>query len=269
MRRTAALVAVGTMLVGAGTAQAITFGQPDGNRHPNVGALLADWDEESPGPDILCSGTLVGSDVYLTAGHCTAFLESVGIEQVWVTFEPDYDEDAERPRGLIPGTFVTHPEFGFSGPGGASDPHDMAVVLLERSARTSPATLPTLGLLDDLRAQGELQDATFTAVGYGTVRDDKTGGPHAFSFDGIRRFALQSFSALEPAWLKLSQQPSTGDGGTCFGDSGGPHFLGGVESNLLVSITVTGDAMCRASDKTYRLDTAAARDFLDDFVPVP
>ena len=50
---------------------------------------------------------------------------------------------------------------------------------------------------------------------------------------------------------------------------GRPHFLGGVTSNLLVSITVTGDAMCRATDKTYRLDTASARAFLDDFVTLP
>ena len=63
--------------------------------------------------------------------------------------------------------------------------------------------------------------------------------------------------------------PSTGSGGTCFGDSGGPHFLGGATSNLLVSITVIGDAMCRATDKTYRLDTASARAFLDDFVTLP
>jgi hypothetical protein len=54
-------------------------------------------------------------------------------------------------------------------------------------------------------------------------------------------------------------EPSTGSGGTCYGDSGGPHFLGGVESNLIVSITVTGDAMCRATDKTYRLDTPSGQ----------
>jgi hypothetical protein len=42
-----------------------------------------------------------------------------------------------------------------------------------------------------------------------------------------------------------------------------------VTSNLIVSITITGDAWCRASDKTYRLDTASARDFLDDFVTLP
>lgn len=271
MRRLAVLVLLSFLgaAVAVGPAQAITFGQPDGNLHPNVGALLADWDPESPGPDIVCSGTLIDSDVYLTAGHCTSFLESVDIQQVWVTFAPEYDEDDASPDGILSGSYVTHPEFGFSGPGGFSDPHDMAVVLLDTSPGIAPAALPTLNVLDELKDAHELQGQTFTAVGYGTVREDKTGGPHAFFFDGIRRFALQSYLSLQPSWLLLSMQPSTGDGGTCFGDSGGPHFLGGVESNVIVSITVTGDAMCRATDKTYRLDTASARGFLDDFVALP
>jgi hypothetical protein len=36
-----------------------------------------------------------------------------------------------------------------------------------------------------------------------------------------------------------------------------------------VSIAIAGDAWCRASDKTYRLDTPAARAFLDDLVRLP
>jgi hypothetical protein len=49
----------------------------------------------------------------------------------------------------------------------------------------------------------------------------------------------------------------------------GDYFLGGVDSDLVVSITITGDAWCRASDKTYRVDTPAARGFLDDYVALP
>jgi hypothetical protein len=60
-----------------------------------------------------------------------------------------------------------------------------------------------------------------------------------------------------------------GRGDTCYGDSGGPHFLGGMTSNLIVSLTVTGDAMCRATDKTYRLDTPSAQEFLSRFGLVP
>jgi secreted trypsin-like serine protease len=261
------LLAVAALLLPAATANAITFGQPDGNLHPNVGALLADYDPDSPGPDVLCSGTLIAPTVFLTAAHCTAFLEAEGISQVWVTFAPTYDEDATTTAGLLAGSYVTHPEFGS---GGAADTHDIAVVLLQQApVGITPAQLPTAGLLDELQASHQLRSQTFTAVGYGTVREDKTGGPHAFFFDAIRRYALQSALNLEKAWLLLSMNPSTGSGGTCYGDSGGPHFLGGVESNLIVSITITGDAMCRATDKTYRLDTAAARDFLDDFVTLP
>jgi secreted trypsin-like serine protease len=258
----AVMVIVATAAV---PARAITFGQPDGSRHPQVGALLADYDDESPGPEVLCSGTLIAPSVFLTAGHCTDFLESEGISQVWVTFVSAYDEDSAAPGGLVSGTYVTHPDYGYSGKGGHSDPHDLAVVLLDSPVGITPAQLPTAGLLDQLNLRGR----TFTAVGYGTVREIKTTGPHAFFFDVVRRYALQSFLSLQPSWLTLNMNPSTGSGGTCYGDSGGPHFLGGVTSNLLVSITVTGDAMCRATDTTYRLDTASARAFLDDFVTLP
>jgi secreted trypsin-like serine protease len=268
-RGSVALLLVGmTLVLTVGAAQAITFGQPDGNLHPNVGALVADWDPDSPGPDSFCSGTLIAPTVFLTAAHCTVSLEADEITEMWVTFSSDYDEDATSPAGLIAGTPVSHPDFGT---GGASDTHDIAVVLLEDApAGITPAQLPTAGLLDQLKATRQLRTQTFTAVGYGTVREDKTGGPHGFlDSDGVRMYALQSALNLEKAWLLLSMNPSTGSGGACYGDSGGPHFLGGVESNLIVSITITGDAMCRATDKTYRLDTEAAREFLDDFVALP
>jgi hypothetical protein len=71
--------------------------------------------------------------------------------------------------------------------------------------------------------------------------------------------------------MTLSMNDATGDGGTCYGDSGGPHFLGASESetDIVASITVTGDAVCKATDKTYRMDTDSARDFLGTFVDLP
>jgi secreted trypsin-like serine protease len=248
-------------LLYTGPAGAIVNGTLDGNRHPEVGALIAEF-RPSGEKDVLCSGTLIASNVFLTAGHCTSFLESRGITDVWVTFDSQFTAKSR----LIHGRYVTNPQFGFSGSGGSSDPHDQAVVLLDKAAKgITPASLPTANLLDNI----DLSTQTFTAVGYGTVRVDKTGGPNAFFFDSTRRFATQFFLSLEPAWLNLSENPSTGSGGTCFGDSGGPHFLGGVDSSLEVSLTVTGDAVCRATDKTYRLDTKAARDFLGQFVTLP
>ena len=260
----AAVVAAALTLAAVAPSGAITFGRPDGNRHPYVGALVANSDPASPGPDVLCSGTLIAADVVLTAGHCTS-----GLSRVGVTFDTAYDEDAASPAGIFSGTVVTHPAFGFSGPGGFSDPHDMAVVLLDSVPGIAPAQLPTEGLLDEL-AHDARRSATFTVVGYGTVREEKTGGPHGLvPIDGVRRFALQTFRSLQPAWLTLSQQPSTGDGGSCSRDSGGPLFLGGETSNQLVSITSIGDAQCRASARSYRIDTPSAREFLGQFVDLP
>ena len=95
------------------------------------------------------------------------------------------------------------------------------------------------------------------------------GGPPFFQDRNPvpRMFAFSSFNALNPAWLRLSQNVATGDGGACFGDSGGPNFFG--DSDLIAAITITGDAMCRATNVSYRLDTPSARNFLDDFVSLP
>ena len=268
MRRTVVLALAVSLaaLAVAAPSGAITFGKPDGHRHPDVGALLADYDPDSPGLELLCSGTLIAPRVFQTAGHCTDFLASVGIAPgaVAVTFDAAYDEDAPSAT-VFTGTYTTHPNFGFSGSGGLSNPFDIAVVVLDTAPGIAPARLPRVGLLDELKKSGAIKRATFTAVGYGTVRETKKTGPHAFFFDGIRRFALQSFLSLQSAWLSLSMQPSTGDGGTCYGDSGGPHFLGGETSNLIVSLTVLGDAMCRATDKTYRMDRPWVRSFLESF----
>jgi len=69
----------------------------------------------------------------------------------------------------------------------------------------------------------------------------------------------------------LSQNPHTGDGGSCAGDSGGPHFLGAdtTETNIIVSTTVTGGGICNSTSVTYRLDTESARSFLGNYVTLP
>ena len=254
MRRIVTLVCVAAFLIVATAGQSITFGQLDGDRHPNVGLLLADFGE---GPEPLCSGTLIAPRVFLTASHCVSFLPSLGIDEVAVTFDPAFDEGSD----LITGTYHAHPEFGVNG--GGSDPHDIAVVILDESPGLTPATLPTRNLLETV----DKQTQRFVAVGYGTVRESKRKGPHSLFFDAQRRFVEQSMLSLTKSWLNLSMNPSTGSGGTCFGDSGGPHFLG--TTSIVVSITVTGDRFCRATDVSYRTDTDSARAFLDDFVTLP
>jgi secreted trypsin-like serine protease len=265
LRLTVAMLAAATAIVFAAGANAITFGEPDGTRHPNVGALVADWNPDSPGPDQFCTGTLVRPTLFLTAAHCL-FGWPEGT-QFWVTFSPVYDEAAATPSGLVPVSSFTIHE-GFAQPGGGADAHDIAMVTLASAQSATLAQLPALGLLDTF-SQQQLRGRQFTTVGYGLVRNTKKGGPHGFIDETTRMVAQQTLLSLQPNWLLLNMNPSTGSGGTCYGDSGGPHFLGGINSNLIVSLTVTGDTVCRATDKTYRLDTPSAQEFLSRFGLVP
>lgn len=241
-------------------AGAITFGQPDGNGHPNVGAMIV---LEPDGVQYLyCTGTLIAPDVFLTAAHCTAAAASYGAApgDVFVTFDPVWDENAT----LYPGTYYLNPDYGHDN----HDLHDVAVIVLDEPVDgIEPAELPPAGLLDEMKDDKELKGQQFVTVGYGTLRDDKTGGPHALGDYGERYVAEQTFQALKPYWLQISMNPSTGSGGTCYGDSGGPHFLG--DTSIIASITVTGDAWCRATDVTYRMDTDSARSYLSQFVDLP
>ena len=62
-------VAVIAALALAAPAGAITYGAPDGNGHPEVGALLAPQ-AYPDGTWETCSGTLISPTVFLTAAHC-------------------------------------------------------------------------------------------------------------------------------------------------------------------------------------------------------
>jgi len=272
MRRFITLVAFTTvleaMVLTTSPAGAITFGAPDGEGHPNVGVLVVRVD----GTDTfgICSGTLISPTVYVTASHCTAFfdfLEATGHSiQVFVSFDSEFDPATST---LIPGTHHTNPAFGHD----FGDFGDVAVVVFDAPvADKTPASLPPAGLFDQLGPHG-LRGQQFTAVGYGVTEPSPGAGslPQTFTGFGTRRVSVSSFNALNKTWLRLSQNQATGDGGTCFGDSGGPNFMGAGadETDVIAGVTVTGDAVCLATNVIYRLDTPSARAFLDDFVTLP
>lgn len=244
-------------------ALAITFGELDGERHPHVGALLVAWPYPDGPIDIVCSGTLIAPTVFLTAAHCVNWMPGEGIapHDVYVTFDSVYQVGSST---IHRGTYQVNPNYGHD----ASDPNDVAVVVLDEPITDiAPAVLPPAGILDGLKDAGALKGQPFVTVGYGTVRDDKTKGTQSLYWEGARRFTAGTYNAFTKGWLKISMNPSTGDGGTCYGDSGGPHFLG--ETNMVVSVTVTGDVPCRATDVTYRLDIESARSYLAQFVALP
>ncbi len=265
MRRTLLLLATMTLavLLAGGVAGAITYGQPDDNRHPYVGALVAS-DQIDGQKFVLCSGTLISSTVFLTAAHCVVDNEQYGISIEGVTFDPTFDPDDPESPPLITGTVHAHPDFERI----SNYFHDIAVVVLDSPVVLNEyGELPTLGLLDELYRDGSLRGEEFTSVGYGRrerTHEPGSGSP-VYGMSGFRRdrmYSTQLFRTLTKNHLKLSQNPALGYGGTCWGDSGGPVFLGDASSNQLVALTSTGDAVCTATSVNYRLDTQEAQDFL-------
>jgi secreted trypsin-like serine protease len=240
---------------------AIYGGDPTGaSQFASVGALLYDFDGNGVinGDDEDCTGSLISPTVFLTAAHCVEFFPASA--QLYVSFAPDLY--AGSIKVIAASGFTYDPGYGHDN----ADLHDMAVIFLPAKATKGMATynLPTAGYLDALAAKGALSKATFYNVGYGTA-NTATGVP-GYPYDGIRKESVAQFSALEPDWLQLLMNTSaTGTGGDCYGDSGGPKFLTSDPTTIVATVT-TGDAVCRATTKDYRLDTPTARAFLGQFV---
>jgi secreted trypsin-like serine protease len=247
MRRLISTAVVVVTLAFAASASAITNGVPDGNGHPNVGGLVA-AQAYSDGTWIYCSGTLISPTVFLTAAHCAEG------DRVRVTFDTDYQAGDK----VYWGTWHADPLYNQS----QSDPHDIAVVVLDRAVNTTPASLPTAGSLSSLPANQQ-----FTSVGYGAYEVTNEPGGHQYLYNDVRMVATGTLNSINPAWLRISMNPSHGDGGTCYGDSGGPNFLG--SSNVIAATTITGDSVCRSTNVDYRLDTPSARAFLANYVTLP
>jgi hypothetical protein len=262
-----------------GTAWAITDGQVDGNAHPNVAMIVY----YQPDGRFRCSATLVSPTVLVTAAHCTDGVRGKAI----VTFDsvapsptPRAADDTgtgtsttgytSAPAGWLAGTPHTHPLW--DGELQLNDLHDVGVVVLDTPyTAATPAQLPTRNYLAGLaNGNGGLNKETFTVVGYGVFFEKPTEGPKKPTAvaDRTRRFAEAVGQNISSQVLQLAEnaKDSRADGGSCFGDSGGPVFHNGL---LVGDSSFGASQFCRSTGGYYRLDTDDARSFLDDYVTVP
>jgi hypothetical protein len=273
-RITLALLLAGCLVLGAGMAvSAITDGELDGNGHPNVGLMVAqgpDGPDENNLPDPLwrCSGTLISPTIFLTAGHCT---EAPAIHvEIWF----DADVESGIPgngyplSGDVGGTPHTHPQY---------DPnafylHDLGVVELEEEVDVAEyGALPELNELNQYKTKRGVNKVTFTAVGYGLQKSFPTAAAWKNSALRIRMVAHPKLIQINGGLVgdySILLSNNTHTGGTCFGDSGGPNFIG--NSNVIAGVTSFGlNGNCAGTGGVYRVDKADDLNWLATFGVTP
>ena len=257
-----AAIIASLLLASSNTALAQTGdAHPDNGLHPNVGAfLLPRLSDHSL--RIICSGTLVTPRVFLTASHCTAFALSQGFTTTWVTFDPNYGITHSVFSTPYHGTIVHNPDY--------KQPYhaDFSLILLDQPvAGITPAQIAPVGFLDALRDSGVINTTDYLNVGYGTSEKIVLQGQGpTFPFDGIRKWTISGFHALNPDMIHLDQNLNRGLSGTGYGDSGGPTFVDTASGPVVISVVSTGDVPLYSTSVNTRVDTVAARDFLAPYL---
>jgi V8-like Glu-specific endopeptidase len=238
---------------------AVTHGELDGNDHPYVGLMVAK--DATGAPLWRCTGTLLSSTVFLTAGHCT----EAPAAHVEIWFDADVQSGIPSNGypfdGDVGGTPYTHPDY---------DPDafflfDLGVVVLgEPFVLGEYGLLPGLDQLNVLKAN---RRTTFTSVGYGYQKAFPDAAAWKDVAQLVRMVSHPHLNQINTGItgdgsLMLSNNANTG--GTCFGDSGGPNFVG--NSNVVAGVTSFGiNPTCAGTGGVYRVDRADDLDWLATF----
>ena len=261
-------------LLGTSPSYAVTDGQLDGDGHPAVVLLLM---EVGGQPAYRCSGTLLSATVLLTAGHCTNNFPGAPFTGMRVFTESDVEAGIGTtnnypyagPNTVEAVSWAAHPLYETA----PFFVHDVGVVILQSPGVVlSPGqygVLPDPDEFDAFKTKRGLQRVTFTSVGYGLQQSF----PDTASF--LEHNSRTRYVAY-PRLIQINVPGSTGDfsmllsnnantGGTCFGDSGGPNFLG--SSNVVAGVTSFGrNGNCAGTGGVFRMDREDVLDFVNSFL---
>jgi hypothetical protein len=261
---------------------AITGNWVEDFQHPFVG-LVVFYDETGEFSH-RCSGSLLSPTVFLTAGHCTDGATTARVyfqQDAGAHYDPatQLDPVSGYPETCAAGTLgvtcATSDElynYGFNNFAGFPDTHDAGLVILDQPIALSEyGELADVGTLDSLATQRGQNDTIFTVSGYGLSRSNQpeSGIPNiSFRERLMATSTLVNLNSANNDGFNIQTQGNgDGRGGTCSGDSGGPVFLGDVESNVIVAVTSFGlNGICRGTDFAYRVDTAAVQAWIDGIV---
>lgn len=273
MRKSIAAILVALAGTLATPAFAITGNWVNDFEHPFVGLVVF---YNSSGQFLWrCSGALISPTKFLTAGHCADTAEGAASARVYFqqdagkNFDPATGVDpvsgypntcAGNTLGVVCATSSQLFNYGFANFAGFPNTRDVGLVILQQPISLPEyGKLPEAGELNGLDKGRGKKDTVFTVSGYGlslSVNQHSALSNISFRVRLMAQSTLVNLrSSLTDGFNLQTQGNGNGRGGTCSGDSGGPVFLGGPSSNLIVAVTSFGlNALCRGTDFAYRLD---------------
>ena len=248
-------------------ANAITFGEPDGDAHPHVGTLL--FVQNGVG-FYSCTGTLLSPTEMLTAGHCTEEAGNVN-DVTYVRFDEDAYEgigdyttlqdwlDAEW---ILAESVIPHPQY--EDYAAFPDTFDVGLVILSEPVFIGTyGVLPSEGMLEEVLAERGNSTNWWTVVGYGLQGVIKPffGDDYARYNATTRLIEVNSTFNGNGSSAKFTNNPGKGKGGGCFGDSGGPVFY--QDTPIIGAVVSWGLTPCIGMEFQFRIDTPTALDFIN------
>lgn len=177
----------------------------------------------------LCTGSLIDTDLVVTAGHCVGPSPS----KMLVVFRQNLNDTAGAVIQVA--GYVQDPNYG----NGTND-QDMDDIALIRFEGGLPAGYQTAKLLSD---PSLLKDGmTITLAGYGITNGDPTA--QASGDDGAGTLRKVNTTILQAPYGKTEVLVDQSKGkGACHGDSGGPAFVTAADGSLqLFGVTSRGPA---------------------------
>lgn len=209
---------------------------------------------------VKCSGTLIADRWVLTAAHCLNTNYDGGPETApWLPLQPDRifvvaRKDLKCSRKAWAKSVTIHEKANFD----LNGANDIGIIELE-----SPLDMPIQHLI--LRNEEPTAESKVTVAGWGFSKEeaqgaisgdcDMPGEPKAPPIV-LRKAELQILSSkkCKEAWGSQAGQICTkvkANAGPCYGDSGGPLYLGSLDKPYQIALVSKGSINCTTSPAAY------------------